>query len=278
MASATQSIRRILAVAATNMIIVFALFLPAQPAHAKDSSRSFRTIWMIEGPKPGPETVSIPEKELVLKQRLFPTGLVKLSQAFPGRQEGEVAALPAGAELIQAVVQQGKLYCSTHFQRASGLKGFLRSSGSKWVVLTCLLDTDRDGSFDQAFTGAGLPALPGAIGQLPKKPMPITPLPYEIIDPSAFSERYFVGLRYDGQAKIGTLRRFNVVFGTDGAWDGLTDNIFTKRDSDLPKTLTVMGSSITILGGDGKNVRARVDNGFPIQPFGVVVTAYTYFM
>jgi hypothetical protein len=237
-------------------------------------NEQFNTIWFVEAADLPSEPVSIPPKGMVIKQRLLPVGLAKLTQAFSGAKPEE--ALSAGTELVQARGPDGSIYCSTRYRSPSFLAAAL-SSGPDQLRQICFLDADNDGVFEAAVPGiSNLKTLPSAFGTLPKRTVPIAPLPYEKSDPTSFSEQYFVGIQYQGQAKIGTLRRFHVAFGSDGNWDQISDNLFTKRDSDLPKALEIMGAVVTIRGGEGKNVVATIEKMIPPQPFGVVVTTVTY--
>jgi len=255
-------------------LLVAAALAASQAAPAKRiaPNQQFTTKWMIEAAQPPAGPVSVPPHGMILKQRLLPMGLARLAAAFPGVTPDH--ALPKGAELVQANGPDGAVYCSTRERAPAFLISALRG-GPERLSQLCFMDSDNDGAFDALLKGTGnLRTLPSAYGILPKAPARIAPLPYDKVDPASFSERYYVGLQYEGQAKIGTLRRFHVAFGSEGNWEQISDNIFTKRDSGLPKTLSVLGGAVTIRGGDGRNVVATVERTFPAQPFGVFVSTY----
>lgn len=258
------------------LFAVAAAAVLAQPAPARRIApdEQFTTKWLVQPGEASAAPVSVPPGGLILKQRLLPTGLARLKEAYTGPTPAE--SLAAGAEMVRATGPDGAVYCSTGY-RAQPLAMRLLIGGPDRLRQVCLMDSDNDGRFDSVLKGtSNLRTLPSAFGILPKVPATIAPIPYEEAAPESFSELYYVGVQYEGQAKIGTLRRFHLAFGSEGNWDQISDNLFTKRDSDLPRTLEVMGAAITILGGEGRNVVAKVDRPFPPQPFGVYVSTFSY--
>ena len=185
--------------------------------------------------------------------------------------------MSANEELAQAVSDGPPVFCSIRIVAPKGLLKFW-NDGRFQGGQRCFIDENADGVFDFAFYGtSNLKTLPSAYGRVRRAGMIPVSLGYEKADPATFSQTYFVGVQYVGQAKIGTLRRFRLVYGPDGAWGYLTtDNIFTKRDSDLPLLLTVLGSRLKILGGEGKNVLAQVEQMMPPQVFGVTSSVDYY--
>jgi hypothetical protein len=261
-----------------RLILLIGLFVcSVQNAYAKiDETRQFQTLWFVEGAPLSMGQVSTPPGKLIFKQRLLPLGVAILDIEFSGLTPD--LAVPAGTELIKAIGPRGALYCSTAYKEPSFLaSALLGSGGPDQLKQVCFYDADEDGRFEQAFRGyTQLPTLPSASGLLPKKPKIIDPVAYHKVEPSTFKQFYYVGIQYAGQSKIGSLRRFHLSFGTDSALGSLSDNIFTKRDSDLPAKIEVMGAVVTVRGGEGRNVLATIDRMFPSQPFGVIVTTIRY--
>lgn len=250
----------------------------AAPVTGKPAVEGFRVVWIVEPAPPPTAELSIAPDGLILKQRLLPMGLVELTEEHrigkTGNKAGEV--LPAGTELILATGASKPVYCALRIKGPNVLSMLLTPypSGSQ----RCFMDDNADGKFDRSFAAtSSVKSVPHPSGIVPRDAAPTVSAAYRPKDVSAFTASYFVGVQYSGQAKIGTLRRFYTVYGNDGDWGRFTaDNIFTKRDRDLPKTLEVLGSSFTVLGGEGKNVRVKVDRAIPAQPFGVFVSVVRY--
>ena len=245
------------------------LALVATPALAA-KRETFATIWHVEpAPVPAAEQ-SVAPGALVLRQRLLPTGLAVLDEAW---REGSTT-IPAGTALIRAT-SATPVFCAL-----AGKTGLLTALLSPLPdkTLRCFVDDDADGRFDRTVkANSNVATVPQPTGRLPDDRTPTIALRYSPRDPATFDGGYLVGVRYTGQAKIGTLRRFETVYGTEGHWGFFTgDNLFTKRDSDLPRAVSALGASFTVLGGDGKAVRVRVDQTIPAQPFAVAVTTMYY--
>ncbi len=247
---------------------------------AKAPVEGFSTMWLIEPASPPIDEISVAPNGLILKQRLLPLGLVELtdehSMGKPGDNTGET--LPAGTELILASGASKPVYCALRIKGPNVLSVLLSAyaSGSQ----RCFMDDDADGKFDRSFSAtSSVETVPHPVGRVPKDSEPTVSVSYRPKEITAFSAPYYVGVQYSGPAKIGTLRRFYTVYGTEGNWGRFTgENVFTKRDRELPKTLEVLGSSFTVLGGDGKNLRVKINRSIPAQPFGVArtVTFRTY--
>jgi hypothetical protein len=242
-------------------------------AEAGEQQQSFRTVWQVEAAT-GPETeLSIAPGALVFKQRLLPFGLAVLDEEYRASKLDE--NLSIGTELIRTVGSAFPVYCALRAKNPNFLAALSPLPNKK---MRCFVDDNQDGRFDREMIGySNTPELPHPIGFLPKSMVPTVSLRYSTRDATKFSSGFVVGVKYTGQAKIGTLRRFQTVYGTEDRWGYFSsDNIFTKRDSDLPKTLAVLGATFVVLGGDGRNVRIRVDRMMPPQPFGVVARTIYY--
>jgi hypothetical protein len=246
----------------------------ASPGAAKEERVGFVTLWLVEpAPVPAGE-LNVAPGTLLIKQRLLPLGLAVLDDGYDAAKPED--SIAAGSQLIRMRSPSDKpIYCALR-TKSNLLSEMLSTLPTK--TMRCFVDDDKDGRFDRDVkASSSIESLPHPSGLLPKDPAPTIALRYSTRDISQFSENYYVGVKYNGQAMIGTLRRFTTVYGTEKRWGYFTgDNIFTKRDRDLPKTLEVLDSSFTVLGGDGKNVRIRVDRTMPAQPFGVEARVMHY--
>ena len=245
----------------------------APPARATDQHEYFSTKWIIEAtPLPARE-ISVAPGSPVLKQRLLPLGLAVLDQDYVGAKPAD--RLAVGTELIRATGPAVPVYCAIR-GKANLLSAVLSPLPSS--TMRCFADDDADGDFDRTFSAAtNVKELPQPMGDLPRDKAATIAVGYSVRSPETFGAGYYVGVLYDGQSMVGTLRRFRTVYGAEKKWGTPTgDNLFTKRDSDLPKAIEVLGAAFTVLGGDGKNVRIRIDRMMPAQPFGIFATVRYY--
>lgn len=234
-------------------------FLSA-PAASQPRDRLL-SYWMVE-PAPPPQGVRhLASKELVLEQRLLPTGLAELARSTT---TGEIdAALLEGTQLIEVKSSTGAVYCEGELD-ARGLGG----RGQQ-----CFLDGDRDGAFETWFKV--LSATPGFVtisGKLPKKLKPLAqPLAYRLLEPTQSRLGAFVGIERRNWFNIYSRESFMIVFGSGEEKERITHPVQFKS-ADMPKELNVLGARFTALSESDGKMAIRVDAGMPAQPFAVVQT------
>lgn len=238
---------------------LFALSIGASPAAAQRAELA--TLWWIEPAAPPPGVRLLASKEHVLKQRLLPVGLVRLGRAVTASEAG--FDLAAGTELIK-VNGPGPIDCDG------------RLKVTKFVGTTpqgCFIDQNGDGSFDATFQMISqTPGLVMINGRMPKKLTPLaSPIPFQRVDPATSTLDAFVAIERRNYFNIYGRENFMIVFGSTAHQERITDPIGFKS-SELPKQMSVLGSSFTALKEENGRLAVRVDAAMPRQPFGVTKT------
>ena len=245
---------------------------PAPPMPAK-LERNLSTLWIVmPATEPAGREVSVKSGELIMKQRLIPAGLAKLTGSAVD-PEGKFE-LTSGAELFR--VQSGvPVYCIAGKRAPGGVAKWLVGGGSSQL---CLVDADSDGRFEGEFTTASaVGGLPTIAGKRPKEADPlVAPVAYERADPSTMTTQYWVGIEYQGKPLLYNRRNFAVSFGTDKSDSSLTDWVYT--GAEMPASQTLLGATWTVLALEEDRLKVRIDQPIPPQPFGIVqTTTYRFY-
>lgn len=254
-----------------KLFFASAIALAGASSAGAEKPKRFQVAWVVAPDDTVKGHRAVPPKGLILRQRLLPVGIARLDGAFVGAKPSD--QLPEGTELLLASGAEKPVYCSQNFIPVLSLGVGIHKGSTR-----CFVDDNEDGAFDRAFYApSDIVELPSAAGEIPTKGS--TPCNVRYSKPSAdtLTTPYYLGVQYIGQAKLGSLRRFMTVYGTEKRWGYLTgDNLFTKRDADLPKSLNIYGSTIVIKGGEGKSVLVDVEQGMPAQPFAVGYSVMYY--
>jgi hypothetical protein len=225
------------------------------------------TIWMVQpADSAAPAEVEVGARDLILKQKLLPSGLARLTGSF--QDDGGKRSLGPGTQLFE-VKSDVPIYCVAGLREPKGFEKFMKGDSR---VQLCLIDTDADGRFDAYFEPVSMvPGLPTITGKRPKSPRPMTPVAYEPAEPSALEKSYWVGIEYQGKPLIYDRRNFGISYGSDDSKGAVTDWIYTSG-STYPISKQLLGASFTVLGMSGDKLRVRIDQPMPPQPFGVIRT------
>ena len=241
------------------------LALASSVAAAQDP-RQMSTIWMVQPSETQPDTVEAGSTDFIMKQRLLPTGLVRLTGTFQDAKGKR--SFGTGTQLFE-VKSDVPIYCVAGMREPKGFE--------KWMVggatsQFCLVDMDSDQRFDGYFEPVSMvPGLPTIAGKRPKKPKPMAPVAYEIADPSTLEKPFWIGIQYQGKPLLYDRRNFGVSFGSDTSKGALTSWVYTSG-SNYPLSQNLLGASFTVLGETDGRLRVRIDQPIPPQPFGVVHT------
>lgn len=234
--------------------------LVAAPAAAQRAQLA--TSWWIEEAAPPEGVRFLASKEPVLKQRLLPSGLAKLTRSVADAETG--FDLAAEAELIEVSGGAGPIFCDGRLKTVK----FVGTSPQG-----CFVDQNGDGLFDAAFRMMSqTPAFVTINGKMPKKLRPLaTPIPYQRVDPATSTLGAFIAIERRNYFNIYGLENFMIAFGSGDQMERITDPIGFKS-SQLPKQMSILGSSFTALKEENGRLAVRVDAAMPRQPFGVMKT------
>lgn len=236
--------------------------LLAPPVAADEApSRYISTLWIVQPAPPPVGERLLAGGDLVLKQRLLPTGLVELAAPVtlgPARFD-------AGVQFIKAKAEGVTVYC-----RPYEVDGKL---------VGCLMDADSDGDFEGWFDVVSQTKGLVSIGQ--KYPKKIKPLcveaGYRIVPVTRMTDVYFVAIERRNYFNIYSRESFMIVFGREGAIERLTAPISFKS-SEMPKQLTVLGAVFTAVAEREGKMVVKVQQSMPAQPFGVTkTTSYRFY-
>ncbi len=253
---------------AAGWILALAAMLLAAPASAADR---FFSLWMVEPSQITAETLLLREKDFVQKTRLLPLGLVVVdSDVLVG--SGTVA-VRAGEQLFELAGGKGGLPKPTSSAVFCQIQaGPWQSSGwlgtQRYQLRYCLLDTEKDGNFDNAFITrncfADFPIVQTKIPKA-KEMATLNRLPYRRLPVADIRDGPAVGIVYNGTALIDDDPRFAQAFGS-GTIIPMFGQKHTKS-GDNPGQRESFGAAFTVLGEEDGVVRVRNDRPIPAQPF-----------
>jgi len=253
----------------------------ASSAHAADRVE-YSTQWQIGEPLSGGAAAGLgPDGtrraaigEIFMASRLLPPGGARLSADL--RDEDGELLVPLGSELFALSAEGTRLYCTVNARGQDAVTSLL--IGSRGFSHTCLIDADSDARFESRFTIRGqIKGLPNLSGHLPRSPKSAGGLRYEPIAPRDMQTAYFVGLEYRGDNNPMGNQIFELVFGTEGNTDSLSDRMMIKP-REIPRSLEVLGGSFTLLSSADDVATIRIDRPFSAQPFGVEkIVTYRYY-
>lgn len=236
-------------------LIAVLLLVGANASVAQAQTNRLMTMWWIEPAPPPAGILQLASKELVLKQRLLPNGLVFLGRSVSKAEAG--ADVSSGTELIEILGGPGPIFCEGKF-----------TAGRRQA---CFVDANRDSAFESSFqTNTTMPALVTIEGRMPRKLYPLAkPIPYRKADPAKSQLGAFVAIERRNFFNIYGRENFMILFGSNGRQERITDPVsFTSAD--LPKELRVLGSRFTALSENNGRMQVQVHSAMPRQPFGVL--------
>jgi hypothetical protein len=248
------------------------------PANAADRV-GYSTRWSIAEPLSAPQPASdgllrVAQGEIFMAARLLPPGAARLSADLLDK-DGKVL-VPQGSELFALAAEGSRIFCTVNSRGTGAVMSVL--VGGRTFSHTCLIDADDDGGFDGHFTVRGqIKGLPNFSGRVPKSLKPAGAIRYEQLAPQEMQTSYFVGVEYRGDNNLMGNQIFDLVFGTEGNTDALSDRMMIKA-RDIPRSLEVLGGSFTLIASADDVATIRIDRLFPPQPFGVQkTTSYQYY-
>ena len=244
------------------------VILTLEAAQAQTQNRSLATVWIPE--RIAEETVEAVPGKFFLQAQLLPVALGSLDRPVSMAGSGS-EILPSGTKLFQLKTVEGQVYCTVH---GSPRWGALRRAVR---VHVCLVDADRDDRFESYYDErADHAILPLFRGSWPAKrqTMPLvtlTQLPVEEYI-KAFADlgiekknRLSMYLRWDGPKIICHIGYpAHRILGVP-----LTEEVRVPKSEELPATVEVCGAKLTILARADKQLRLKVDRGYPASPTGL---------
>ena len=178
--------------------------------------------------------------------------------------------LPAGTELVAMDAGDRLVFCEATPRKASAGAMFLM--GSLGETASCLTDSRKSGSFDGYFAKKvqyeGFPVIRGG---LPAAAKPLQPLAYSVRPGGATTGGYWVGIRYLGGGDAAGPQRFQIAFGGRDDKASLSDVVVSPAGA-LPRSVAVLGGSVTILAAQAGTIQYRIDQAMPEQEFSVIRT------
>jgi hypothetical protein len=233
---------------------------------AQEPSRDLQTIYRIQA-APAPEGErELASKEWVIKQPLLPDGLSELVE--PVALKPDKPPIAAGTRMLAVQSQIGEVRCITDIRKIPH------------VMPPCLVDTDRDGSFDAWFSSRtnAYDALIMIEGRAPKKLTSLAkPVPYRNIDPALHEPALFVGVQRRNYFNIYGNESFMIVYGSEQKQGEITMPV-TVKSAAMPKELEVLGARFTAISETAGRLKVRVDAPMPPQPFGITTTTSYMFI
>jgi hypothetical protein len=204
------------------------------------------------------DLTNVKDGDWVLKQRVIPPGAARIKDDFTHKDD----VVPAGSILARSVRgDQKSVYCTL---------GPLHEKGEWARLLTdsrerhaCLEDIDSNGTFDQYYLVDFIFNAVPVIDTELRDPKP-TSITYETIDPRTMEKVYYAGIKYAGRDLFHKGWLFHFEYGSEDKFDHTTRNLVIKEKDD-PHTLSVLGSSMTLLDKveDDKGVDIHIARAIP---------------
>jgi hypothetical protein len=242
----------------------------AQQVRASKTLRDVFGWQVIDSPAMLPEPVWVDEFHSFVTVEMVP--LEHWRAVRPVLDAAGKEIVPAGTSLI-GLVGDVKGACTNNPQgpvRHTLLVNVIQASN------VCLIDTDKDGRFDQYFAWAGR-----SIGSIPipKLRNTLTPASLEAADPRAFPDKLPLYLQYDYFASFVDNLSFGLCLSKDvgrsatmsgaGYYVGCVGREFSVHRSRLPEAFEALGGKFMVKQKDGK--RLLIEQVSPIVPQPVLI-------
>ncbi|WP_047006081.1 hypothetical protein [Aurantiacibacter gangjinensis] len=234
-----------------------------------DPTLRLDTNWIVQ-PAPAPaEPVRVESGDSVLRQTLHPEGAARLLGDVQ-HGTGEDDLLPDGSLLYLVNSPVAVVYCGLNLAEISTLNRiFLDSSNNQ----RCLVDADKDGSFESAFNARSpIEGLPIVNSRLPENRRAVEPpVAYEVVSPEAVGDNYWVEIEYQGRPLLYNRRNFGIQYGNAESDQRLSSWQYVSGE-EFPASLSMMGATFTVLSEDESGLLIRIDRTMPRRAFSVIQT------
>jgi hypothetical protein len=156
--------------------------------------RAYETEWVVTQ-EVAPEFLAsrpLAKNAEVFRQKIRFERLAVADIALTEAANGEVF-VPAGEQYYKAATQGPELWCTANMKMPQG--ALMTSIVGRVYSQYCILDHDKDGTFDSFFKRARtIEALPTVRGKITPTPRPIKPLKLAEADPASLQTDYYIGL------------------------------------------------------------------------------------
>ena len=218
------------------------------------SAQSYRVVWMIAPEEAAPVTWVTPYTSIA-SARLVPGRMLVIGADVKGADGKTI--LPAGTELISPA--------------STAILGCTMSPSGLHMLsprFFCLLDSDRDGRFDQLFNAnTPIKVLFTGLGRIPKKLTPIDPVPFERRDPMTATFKPRIYVQYGWFASFVGELVFQICLRENERGPACMTEDFIVKSKTLPGEFTALGARFSVEAKEENRVQVRMLSGFPAQPF-----------
>ncbi|HEY5721626.1 MAG TPA: hypothetical protein VIT45_04820 [Allosphingosinicella sp.] len=235
------SFRLAAAIAATSLI--------AAGAWAA-AGRQMNSVWDIQPSETWSEPKEIGKGELLVDPAMHARGLIEIMEDVDG--PGGEMLLREGDKLYQIATSAGSVYCTTDDQPKIGNEGKFTL-----IVLVCLVDSNRDGTFDGHFREPATKGVPIVFGDVPTKLRANGAIRYEQRPTNATGGRFRMRVELDSDpAKAKTLRfTYSTADTVEEANKQLLQTVTEVRNGNYPQRFAVLDGVFELTGvSNGKAV------------------------
>ncbi len=255
---------------------VFCAAFGASSVRAKEKAETFFLLWVVEPATIDREKFTVRKGDFVQKTRLLPVGLAEADEDIRLPNGGQLIS-GKGDQLLQLAgggvygikPTSATVYCQAKAEVRTS-KGLIGSS--KYESRFCLIDFERDGSFDGAFPVIGCPYEIPLLGLKAPKQGALQHLDgsrYRTVPVAGTRNAPSVGIVYSGIAPLDGDPRFFTAFGS-GTPIPLFGEKHTKAGDVSGQRVSFGGAAFTILNKSEKSIEVRNDRPIPSQPFVIV--------
>ena len=254
-----------------SLLLIPALAAGLNPVNAQSAKADARKVprqsyWVLWAIDPDPRIEApkwVEPYSSVASARLVPPTAYVVDQDVR-TAEGKLL-VPAGTEMA-GLLSEALLACTMHPPALKGLQA-LKWLGSHRYV--CLMDEDRNGSFDRYFwMGTPAAGVPIGRGRVPRKRNPISDIPYTVKEPKELTTLPRIHVRYGWFASLVDTLIFQVCFAESGYHnDGtcLVERADVKRSA-LPQTFSLLGGKFQVTAKEGNRVQVQMLEPLAPQP------------
>jgi hypothetical protein len=234
---------------ATLCAAVAAASLVAAGAWAA-AGRQLNSVWEIQPSETWSAPKEIGKGELLIDPAMHARGLIEIMEDVDG-PSGDIL-LRQGDKLYLVATNAGTVYCTTDDQPKINNEG-------KFIVIlvVCLVDSDRDGTFEGHFREPATKGVPIVFGDVPTKLRTNGAVKYEQRPTNATGGRFRMRIELDSDpAKSKTLRfTYSTADTVEEANKQLLQTVTEVRNSNYPQRFALLDGVFELTGvSNGKAV------------------------
>lgn len=239
---------------------IAAASLIAAGAWAAAPGREMNAVWDIQPSETWSAPKEIGKGDVLIDPAMHARGLIEIMEDVTGPEGGQL--LVRGDKLYQIATNAGSVYCTTEDQPKIGNEGKFTL-----ILVVCLVDSNRDGTFEGHFREPASKGVPIVFGDVPTKLRSNGPVRCEQRPTNATGARFRMRVELDSDpAKAKTLKfTYSTADTVEEANKQLLQTVTEVRNSGYPQRFAVLDGVFELTGV--RNGKAVVRMLSPTGPY-----------